>query len=253
MRGQGEHDRRKIETQHMLNPAPKNPNDEELVEGSTLFEEYRHRYVAQSTQSEGTGIGLDISLVTKRMALATAAAKAVFNNPDAEPEFEPDDVASARVAVERLESLFASAPGTFTALLEGAREGAEVLSGNRLQGLSEIIQNADDVGATEVHFLLQPDALLIAHNGRPVSLRDVHALATPWVTTKRHDSRTLGRFGIGLMTLQVLSDTLELHSGPYDVSFGDPIVTAIEPISTPHGSANVGDTVFSSTACQQHA
>src|SRR5260221_1790596 len=138
MRGQGEHNCRKVETQHMLNPAPNKPNNEELAAGSTLFEEYRHHDVAQSTQSERNGIGLDTSVVTKRMALATEAAKAVFDNPDAEPEFEPDDVASARVAVERLKSLFASAPGTFTALLEGAKESAEVLSGNRLQGLSEI-------------------------------------------------------------------------------------------------------------------
>lgn len=196
------------------------------------------------TQSEENGIGLNTPIDPTRMRLATTAAEVVFNNPDADPEFEPNDVASACVAVKRLESLFASAPGTFTALLEGAKEGAKVLSGNRLQGLSEIIQNADDIGATEVHFLLQPDALLIAHNGRPVRLRDVHALATPWVTTKRHDSKALGRFGIGLMTLQALSNTLELHSGPYDVSFGDPIVTAIETISIPHGFANIGDTVF---------
>src|SRR5260221_5908209 len=189
-------------------------------------------------------MGLDTPGVIKRIGLATEAAEAVFNNPDAEPEFEPDDVVSARAAVGCFERLFTSVPGTFAALLEGAKEGAEMLSGDRLQGLSEIIQNADDVGATEVHFLLQPDALLIAHNGRPVRLRDVHALATPWVTTKRHDSKALGRFGIGLMTLQGLSDILELHSGPYHVSFGDPIITAIELFSVPDGFANANDTIF---------
>src|SRR5260370_3594592 len=134
----------------------------------------------ESTQSRGNGPELESSLITNRVALASAAARAVFNNPDGEPEFEPDDVASARAAVECLESLFASVPGTFTAVLEGARSGAEMLSGDRLQGLSEIVQNADEARATEVHISLQPDALLIAHNGRPVSLRDVHALATPW-------------------------------------------------------------------------
>lgn len=231
----------------MPNPVQKQPNDEELAEVSALFEEYGlpyHRYMTQSAQNGGNGLGLSTSVIAKRMKLAAEAAEAVFNNPDVEPEFEPDDVASARAAVERLESLFASVPGTFTALLEGARRGAEMLSGNRLQGLSEIVQNADDAGATEVHFLLQPDALLIAHNGRPVSLRDVHALATPWVTTKSHDSKAIGRFGIGLMSLQALSDTLDLHSGPYDVRFADPIVTAIEPLTVPTGFANADDTIF---------
>jgi hypothetical protein len=231
----------------MPNPVQKQPNDEELAGVSALFEEYEipyHRYEAQSARSGGNDPGFDTSVIAKRMDLATAAAEAVFNYPDAEPEFEPDDVASARTAVERLESLFASAPGTFTAILEGARNGAEVLSGNRLQGLSEIVQNADDAGANEVSFLLQPDALLIAHNGRPVSLRDVLALATPWVTTKRHNSKAIGRFGIGLMTLQALSDTLELHSGPYDVRFAGLLVTAIEPFSIPDGFANAEDTIF---------
>ena len=228
----------------MPNPAQKKPNDEELAEVSTRFEEYGQCYVAQSAPNGGNGPVLDTSVIAMRKAWAAAAAEAVFNNPDAEPEFEPDDVASARAAVEGLESLFASAPGTFIAILEGARGGAEVLSGNRLQGLSEIVQNADDAGATEVHFLLQPDALLIAHNGRPVRLRDVHAIATPWVTTKRYDSKALGRFGIGLMTLQALSDTLDLHSGPYNVRFGDPIITAIEPLSVPTGFANADDTIF---------
>jgi hypothetical protein len=231
----------------MTNPVQKQPNGEELAEVSAFFEEYGLPYcgdAARSDQSGGNSPGSDTSVNAKRMALAALAAEAVFNNPDVEPEFEPDDVASARAAVERLESLFTSASGTFTALLEGARSGAEVLSGNRLQGLSEIVQNADDAGATEVHFLLQPDALLIAHNGRPVRLRDVHALATPWVTTKRHDSKAIGRFGIGLMTLQALSDTFDLHSSPYNVRFADPVVTAIEPLPVPTGFANADDTIF---------
>lgn len=231
----------------MLNPVQNQPSDKALAEVSAHFEEdglpYHHD-VAQSPQNGENRSTSDISAVAKQMALAAEAAEAIFNNPDVEPAFAPDDIASARAAVERLERLFASAPGTFTALLEGARSGAQVLSGNRLQGLSEIVQNADDAGATEVRFLLQHGALLVAHNGRSARLRDVHALATPWVTTKRHDSKAIGRFGIGLMTLQALSDTLELHSGPYNVRFGDPIVTPIEAFSIPNGFANAEDTIF---------
>ncbi len=231
----------------MLNSVQNQPNDTALAEVSTHLEKDGPPYhgdLAQSPQSGENRSASDISVIATCMALAATAAEAIFNHPGTEPKFDPDDVASARAAVERLESLFASAPGTFTALLEGARSGAEVLSGNRLQGLSEIIQNADDAGATEVRFLLQPDALLIAHNGRPVRLRDVHALATPWITTKRHNSKAIGRFGIGLMTLQALSDTLELHSGPYDVRFANLTVTAIEPFSIPDGFANAEDTIF---------
>jgi hypothetical protein len=225
----------------MSNPVQNQPTDKALAEVSARFEEDGlpyHRDMTQSPQSGENCMGSDAS-IAKPMALATAAAEAIFNNPDLEPEFEPDDIASARAAIERFESLFASVPGTFTALLKGARSGAEVLSGNRLQGLSELVQNADDAGATDVRLLLQPDALLIAHNGSPVRLRDVHALATPWVTTKRHNSKAIGRFGIGLMTLHALSDILELHSGPYHVRFGNLVVTAIKPFATPDAFANI--------------
>ena len=127
--------------------------------------------------------GLDTSILAKRREFAIAAAEALFDKPAAAPEFEPDDVDSAQAAVRCFERCFASLPGTITAVLEGAKSGAESLSGDRLQGLSEIIQNADDAGATNVRVLLQPDALFIAHNGRRFYLRDVHALAAPWITS----------------------------------------------------------------------
>ncbi|SRR5579885_2213003 len=187
--------------------------------------------------------GLDTSILAKRRD-AIAAAEVLFDNPDAVPEFEPDDVDTAQAAVRCFERRFASLPGTITAVLERAKSGAESLSGNRLQGLSEIIQNADDAGATNVRVLLQPDALFIAHNGCPFCLRDVHALATPWITTKRDNDKALGRFGIGMMTLQALSSTLELHSGPYNVRFDASIVTAIEPFAIPDGFADADDTIF---------
>ncbi len=95
----------------MPNPVQKHMNGEELTEVSTLIEDFGHPYhrnVVQSTQSEQNGPGLDTSLIAKRLALASAAAESVFNNPDVEPEFVPDDIDSARAAVECLESLFAS-------------------------------------------------------------------------------------------------------------------------------------------------
>lgn len=163
-------------------------------------------------------------------AAVLQAAEALFRDPKSDPVTEPATPILARLAVERFAELFASAPGVFTDALDGARAGAEVLSSDRLQGLAEIVQNADDSGATWVRFHLEPDALLVAHDGRPVNLRDVLALSTPWLTTKSGDARATGRFGIGLMTLQALSRTLEVYSGPYAIGLGHPSLSWVEPV-----------------------
>lgn len=163
--------------------------------------------------------------------LVIQSAEALFKNPASKSIVEPETPALARLAVEHLAALFAEAPGVFIEALEGARAGAEVLSSDRLQGLAEIVQNADDTGATQLRFQLEPEELRVTHNGRPVNLRDVLALATPWLTTKRNDPRATGRFGIGLMTLQALSPILEVYSGPYAIRLGSPALSWIEATS----------------------
>ncbi len=177
-------------------------------------------------------------------AQAVAAVDALLQDPDCEPGFEPENVVSARVAIERFAARFASADGWVKAVVEGARAGAQGLSGDRLQGLAEIVQNADDAGASSVRIALDADALLVAHDGRQVTLGDVFALATPWVTTKSASASATGRFGIGLMTLQSLSPTLEVYSGHYQIRLGDPTISVIEDPRVPDGFVRLGDTVF---------
>ncbi|MEV5321342.1 hypothetical protein AB0K92_27485 [Streptomyces sp. NPDC052687] len=53
------------------------------------------------------------------------------------------------------------------------------MSRDRLQGLSEIVQKAEDLGVTDVRILMRGRELLVAHNGSPVRLPDVLALALP--------------------------------------------------------------------------
>ncbi|SHG74018.1 hypothetical protein SAMN05444351_3090 [Geodermatophilus nigrescens] len=129
-------------------------------------------------------------------------------------------------------------------ILRNARAAAGVLSDDRLQGLSEIIQNADDCGATKVAFYQIADALIAVHDGRPLTLRDVHALAAPWLTTKRDDATATGRFGIGLSTLHTLAETFQLHSGAYHLMLGDPTLRTVEGAPVPEGLAGTGDTAI---------
>jgi hypothetical protein len=177
-------------------------------------------------------------------ARAVAAVDALLQDPDGEPGFEPESPAAARAAIERLIARFASAEGWVKAVVRNARVGAQGLSGDRLQGLSEIVQNADDAGAGNVRIVLDEDALLVAHDGRPVTLGDVFALATPWVTTKRANASATGRFGIGLMTLQALSPTLEVYSGHYRIRLGDPTIAVLDDPYLPDGFARADETVL---------
>lgn len=161
------------------------------------------------------------------------AAQRLFHNPRASVEFEARSEPEAARAVEEFRRLFESAPGVFKEALDGARAGAETLSHDRFQGLAEIIQNADDAGATFVEFSLFNGYLLAEHDGRPLTLSDVLSLATPWLSNKSDNPLATGRYGIGLMTLRALSDVLEVHSAPYRMRLGNPTISALERAAMP--------------------
>ena len=176
------------------------------------------------------------------VALAVEAAEQVFDLE--RPSFEPTDAETAWAAVQHLGELFGDLRPAIAAALGAARGSGALLSSDRLQGLVEIIQNADDVEATEVRFLLRPTELLACHNGTPVRLDHVMSLATPWLSTKADDAETIGQFGVGLTTLQSLSTTLEVHCPPYHCRIGDPTVAPTEVPDLPSRFCEPGWTTF---------
>ncbi|MEU1456834.1 sacsin N-terminal ATP-binding-like domain-containing protein [Streptomyces avermitilis] len=127
---------------------------------------------------------------------------------------EPATPEAVHAAIERFAEL-PTETGVMQDLAIGARRAAKGVSSDRLQGLSEIVQNAEDLGATEVRIQVREATLLVAHNGRPVLLTDVIPLSMPWLTSKAEDAEAIGRFGIGLMTLFHLSPTIEVYGGHY--------------------------------------
>jgi hypothetical protein len=172
-----------------------------------------------------------------------ASADALFSMegiPEGAVVPEPEGEAATEAAVERLGSRFARLDGQVRHALRRTRDHAGNLSSDRLQGLSEIVQNAEDLGATDVRILMWGWELLIAHNGSPVRLPDVLALAMPWLTSKAEQAESTGRFGIGLMTLQSLSPHLEVHCGHYRFRVGDPDIAVARPFPLPDWFA--GDT-----------
>ena len=169
------------------------------------------------------------------VALAVKAANRLFNNhePDGEDIYEPENGKSAQAAVLRLGELFDGLPRIIAEALDGARSSGELLSSDRLQGLAELVQNADDANASEVRLVLRENDLLMGHDGDPVRLKHVVGLATPWFSTKGGEADSFGRFGIGLSALCSLSRMIEVHCSPYHVRFGDPTLLPIEPIELP--------------------
>ncbi len=139
--------------------------------------------------------------VADPIALAVDAAERLFDAQDGDspPIYdEPRDVETASAAIRRLGELFDKLPGRIRIALDAARDSAGLLSSDRFQGLAEIVQNADDVRASQVRLLLRPNDLLVSHDGDPVQLRHVVGLATPWLSTKGEEAAAVGRFGIGL-------------------------------------------------------
>ncbi|MFF2205161.1 sacsin N-terminal ATP-binding-like domain-containing protein [Streptomyces sp. NPDC058145] len=146
---------------------------------------------------------------------------------------EPEGEVATAAAVQHLGALLAALPGMVRHAFDRTRDHAGNLSSDRLQGLSEIVQNAEDLGATDVRVLTRERDLLVAHNGVSVRLPNVVALALPWLSSKADQAESTGRFGIGLMTLQSLSPHLEVHNGHYRVRIGDPYVSVAEPLDMP--------------------
>ena len=183
---------------------------------------------------------------TERIARAKEAAELLFDADDASAEavYEPRNFPEANAAVWRLGQLFKELPGTITRVLEAASGSATLLSSDRLQGLAEIVQNADDARASQVRLLLTPTDLLLTHDGRPVRLQHVLGFATPWLSTKGEDAASIGRFGIGLMTLRSLSATMEVHCPPYHVQIGEPTISSVDRPTLPLGFQEAGWTTL---------
>ncbi len=156
--------------------------------------------------------------------LGRAAARAILESGTDDAVFDERlSLEFARAAVDAISSHFA-AQGLVRQILRGATHGASQLNVEEFHGLIEIIQNADDVGATAVRIAIRRKAdgpeLLVVHDGGRVLLRHVVAMSFAFLTTKAEDAASKGRFGIGLKTLARLGSNLQVHCTPYHFVVG---------------------------------
>jgi hypothetical protein len=77
----------------------------------------------------------------------------------------------------------------------------------------EILQNADDYGATEIVFTLSRHALSIKHNGTPFNTRNVKAITYFGKGTSSEDLVKTGHFGVGFKSVFAFTASPSIHSG----------------------------------------
>jgi hypothetical protein len=103
------------------------------------------------------------------------------------------------------------------------------LYADRTHFIFELLQNAEDAGATRILFQLSPDILTVLHDGRPFDERDVRGICGVADGTKEGDLTQIGRFGVGFKSVYAYTDLPSVQSG--DESF------RIEQYVRPHGEA----------------
>ncbi|HMD24910.1 MAG TPA: hypothetical protein VKH61_12485, partial [Streptosporangiaceae bacterium] len=87
------------------------------------------------------------------------------------------------------------------------------LYSERTHFIFELIQNAEDAGATELAFELFEDRLELRHDGRPFTEADVRGVCGVGQSDKAADLTAIGKFGIGFKSVYAYTRTPRIYSG----------------------------------------
>ena len=87
------------------------------------------------------------------------------------------------------------------------------LYSERTHFIFELIQNAEDAGATELAFELFADRLEVRHDGRPFTEADVRGVCGVGQSAKSGDFTRIGQFGIGFKSVYAYTSSPHIHSG----------------------------------------
>lgn len=104
----------------------------------------------------------------------------------------------------------------------------------------ELLQNAEDAGASSVRFEVLPDKLIFAHNGtEPFSIKHIDAITNISLSTKLDEDSKAGKFGIGFKSVFAFTETPHIYTD--DVCFK--IIDMFLPEEIPQRATN-GETIF---------
>lgn len=88
----------------------------------------------------------------------------------------------------------------------------------------ELLQNAEDTGATEVKFILKSDELIFQHNGRDFNFKDIEGITSIGQGTKKDDINKIGKFGVGFKAVFAYTNTPFIYSNKFNFSINDLVI-----------------------------
>lgn len=123
---------------------------------------------------------------------------------------------SLSTLIDGLVSEASQAPRLFSDLAKLERYIAESY---KTRSLIELLQNADDAGATEFFAQRADDGLIVANNGRAFTIEDVEALCRSGASNKHRGGATIGYRGIGFKSIVNLAERVYVFSGQQRLLF----------------------------------
>ena len=78
----------------------------------------------------------------------------------------------------------------------------------------ELLQNAEDSGATSIRFEQFVDRLEVYHNGKPFTVQNLSALCDIGKSDKVDNLNQIGEFGVGFKSVFGICETVKLYSNP---------------------------------------
>lgn len=116
--------------------------------------------------------------------------------------------------------------------MEGFKELLTVLYSDKVHFIYELLQNAEDAGASEVQFILNDDRLEFEHNGDELfTIEHVESITNIGSSTKIDDVTSIGEFGIGFKSVFAYTATPEIESGDFHFRIHDMFVPDTEGLA----------------------
>ncbi len=88
----------------------------------------------------------------------------------------------------------------------------------------ELLQNAEDAGATKVRFTLDDNKLIFEHNGRPFEKKDIESITGIGFSEKSSEADKIGRFGIGFKAVFLYTDSPRIWSPNHSFEISDMVI-----------------------------
>ena len=108
----------------------------------------------------------------------------------------------------------------------------------------ELLQNAEDAGATCIRFTQYPDRLIACHDGKPFTSANLQGLCDIGKSDKVGDLNQIGEFGVGFKSVFGICETVLLYSDPShyrgeDIGDAVPFAVQVNDFTRPEDIAPV--------------